>query len=47
MTFTSMRVFNQITFYGYMYGEDPLVYWSMRFYPEAWRIPMRSNLLEL
>ena len=40
MTFIAMRTFNGQTFYGYAYGSDPRPFWSMRFYPETWHVPM-------
>ena len=41
MKFVAMRVHNGITLYGFSYSNNNDVYWSMRFYPETWRIPMR------
>lgn len=40
MRFISMRVFNGTTFFGYVFDDSNTPYWSMRFYPETWHVPM-------
>ena len=40
MRLVALRTFNHITSYGYAHDGTPAVHWSMRFYPETWRIPM-------
>jgi len=35
MRFAYEREFNGITWYGYRFGDDPTIYWSMRLYPNT------------
>ena len=39
---SSVRVHNDIVFYGYRHDDTATLYWSMRFYPEAWHPPMNT-----
>ncbi len=53
MKFIDLRIFKtpgcyycEYPLYGYSFGKDLRPFWSMKFYPETWHIPMNPDLIK-